>query len=122
MIHPAAEIMDLHIPANRHLHGAGGDEVIGDARQQALKPELTGLQELVGVGALANAEPRGGVIRKSVAIDVEDIRHMLRQGGCSSQSADTCADDDGLGSFCHGSIPDRQLHLCRSSRHIARKA
>ena len=114
--------MDLHIPANRHLHGAGGDEVIGDARQQALKPELTGLQELVGVGALANAEPRGGVIRKNVAIDDEDIRHMLRQGGCSSQSADTCADDDGLGSFCHGSIPDRQLHLCRSSRHIARKA
>jgi hypothetical protein len=122
IIHPSAEIIDLNVTSNRHLHCAGSDEVICDAGQQALKRQLTGLQELMGMGALADAEPRSVVMQKNVAIDDEDIRHMLRQGGCSGQSADTGTDDDGFGPFCHGSIPYRHLHLWRSSRQIARKA
>ena len=108
IVHPAAEIVYFHVTADRHLHRAGGDEIVGDARQQAFKREFAGLQKLVSMRALAHAQPRRVVVRQGIAIDDEDIRHMAGKGGCGGQPADTCANNDGSWPCGHDLISYRR--------------
>jgi hypothetical protein len=89
------------ILSDSHLLRAGGEEVGGDARQEAFEGKFAGFQELVSVGALADAEAAGDLVRQKIPVDDQHVGRVPRKRCRGGEAANAGADDDGFRPLGH---------------------
>ena len=95
-IDPPGRAEPEEVGGDRHVHGAGSDQFVGQPGQQPLHRLLAAREDDVQVVALGDSRAVRRMVREAVALDDRDSPEVTRESLGGEQAGHAGTHDDGV--------------------------